>query len=125
MTDVLSGSDAASDAMHQLRSNRSMRRTVRKIRFTPEEWARVTDRAAECARPPARYVREVALGSIPRVRHSQVRAPIIRELGRIAVTLVQIASGRPETFNRNDDPVVRDMLQRALDELLAAVRRIG
>jgi hypothetical protein len=41
------------------------RRTVRKpTRWTPEEWARVTDAARARCVPPLRYVREAA----PRVR---------------------------------------------------------
>src|SRR5580704_4474255 len=66
-------------------------RQVRKIRFTHEEWTTIEARAADCGTPPARYVRETALGATPRVRRSQGNAELIRQLGHIGNNLNQLA----------------------------------
>ena len=103
-----------------------MKRIARKIRFTPAEWARVCDRANACARPPARYVREVALGSLPRTARGHRHAPVVRELAQIGNALVQLrneCSGAH--FDSADDDALRTTLQHTLNELLAAVQRLG
>ena len=63
------------------------RRSVRKIRFGAAEWRRVEEKARACGRAPARYVREVALGGVPKVSRTRGAASIIRELGAIAGAL--------------------------------------
>lgn len=67
------------------------RRHPRKIRFRPEEWATIVSRAADCGTPPARYVREAALGETPRVRRPHANAELLRQLGRIGNNLNQLA----------------------------------
>jgi hypothetical protein len=52
----------------------------------------------------------------------------VRELGRIANVLIQLsAAARSPAEHVRDtaDPVLREMLERTIAELLALVRRIG
>ena len=107
------------------RTSATITRSPRKIRFTDAEWALVVSRARECAKPPARYVREVALGAVPKARRSHSNAELIRDLGRIGNTLARLASAPPVTPRDNSDPTASDLLNATLTELLAAVRRIG
>ena len=68
------------------------RRTAAKlIRFRPDEIARVTERAHACGRTPACFIRETALGAIPRPRHDAAADPLLCELGRIGRCLDQLA----------------------------------
>lgn len=69
------------------------RRAVRKIRFSGAEWALVEERARACGRAPARYVRDVALGAVPKVSRTRANAPIIRELGALAAALQRVRQG--------------------------------
>lgn len=66
------------------------RRVVRKIRFSGAEWAVVEERARSCGRAPARYVREVALGAVPKMSRTRANAPIIRELGALAAAVQRV-----------------------------------
>ena len=96
------------------------RREPRKIRYTHAEWATVVRRARECGKPPARYVREVSLGAVPKAKRSVADAELIREIGRIGNTLHQLAKVAAE----RDVSLRPEALADALAELLAAVRRI-
>lgn len=68
------------------------RRTLAKlVRFSPEELSRITERAHDCGRTPARYIRESALGAIPKSRHHTDRDALLRELARIGRELARLA----------------------------------
>src|SRR5919108_2428003 len=68
------------------------RRTAAKlIRFHPEELARITERARACGRTPARFIRETALGAIPKPRQPAERDPLLRELGLAEHQAVMVA----------------------------------
>jgi hypothetical protein len=70
----------------------SERRTTAKlIRFRAEELARITARARACGQTPARYIRETALGAIPRPRSHAAAEPLLSELARIGRALEQLA----------------------------------
>lgn len=77
----------------------SQLRTVAKlVRFSPDEIARVSERARTCGRTVARYVREAALGAIPKARHHSERDALLRELartGRDLARLAQLAEATP------------------------------
>jgi hypothetical protein len=95
-------------------------RQPRKIRYTREEWTMVVQRARAAGRPPARYVREVSLGAMPKARRTQEHDEIVYELGRIGTTLTQLRSVvREAGFGTHEN-----VLEAALTELLAAVRRL-
>lgn len=89
------------------------------VRFTPEEFAVVVARARTCGRAPARFIREVALGAVPRERRSAINAELIRQLARIGNNLNQLA-----TRAHSGAPLPGAALDQALSELLAAVRRL-
>jgi hypothetical protein len=115
------------------------RRTVRKIRFTAAEWAVVEERARACGRAPARYVREVALGAVPKVSRTRANAPIIRELGALAVALQRVGRAVREpgesgaSGGERDTGVERSVasssatgdIDAVIIGLLAIVRRLG
>lgn len=96
-------------------------RKPRKIRFLDGEWERIGKRAHACGLPAATYVRKAALGVKLRDRRNRTENELILQLGRIGMDLHQLAL-RAE---RNGDDPVRDDLRSALDEVLAAVRRVG
>lgn len=99
----------------------SVRRSATKlIRYTPEEVRLVADRARVCGRPVACYVRECSLGAVPRARHAQGDAAVIRSLTRIGNLLTDL------TRELDAEPLPESVeLRTALDELLAVIRRIG
>ena len=98
----------------------STRREPRKIRYSDAEWATIAARARECGKAPARYVREVSLGAVPRTKRSHSNAELIRELGRVANTLARLASAQSDGAAASEHAPI----QHALAELLAVVRRI-
>lgn len=89
------------------------------VRFTPDEFALVTERARTCGRAPARFIREAALGAVPRERRSAANAEFVRQLARIGNNLNQLAARV-----HAGAPVQEAALQSALLELLSAVRRL-
>ena len=91
------------------------------VRMSPEELRTVNDRAVDCGKCLSTYVREVALGAVPRARPRRLEQETVYQLGRIGNNLNQIAyvanaTGRLATERR---------LHEVLDELLDAVRRIA
>ncbi len=58
-----------------------------KVWFIDEEPAALRDRTRECGRPVAHYVRETALGSVPKARRHAAEQELIRYLARIGNTL--------------------------------------
>lgn len=102
-------------------STASSTRKPRKIRFLVAEWERVERRADACGLPAATYVRKAALGVKLRARRNRAENELILQLGRIAMDLHRLAL---RSEQNGDDPVL-DELRSALDEVLAAVRRVG
>jgi hypothetical protein len=90
-------------------------------------------------RAPARYVREVTLGAVPKVSRTRANAPIIRELGALALALqcvnrVLKQPGEGEASDpRRDGETGRAAAQTSATEdidaavggLLVIVRRLG
>lgn len=89
------------------------------MRFTPDEFAVVVARARTCGRAPARFIREVALGAVPRERRSAANAELLRQLARIGNNLNQLVARA-----HSGAPLPGDALDQALAELLSAVRRL-
>ena len=68
------------------------RRTAAKlIRFDPDELTQIVRRAHDCGRTPARFIREAALGAIPRPRHHAAGDAMLRELAHVGGELDQLA----------------------------------
>ena len=84
------------------------------VRFTADEFALIRECARECGKPPARYIRETALGAVPRSRRSNGNAAVIRELARIGNALTQLA----EVARRPDTPADSAAIEAALGEVL-------
>ena len=96
-------------------------RSVRKIRYTSGEWRAIAERARTCGKAPARYVREISLGVVPKPRSGQADAALIRELGRIGTQLTRLASTVRETGASGESLT----LDSVLAEILSVVRRLG
>ena len=67
-----------------------LRSTAKLVRFSTEEIARVRERAQSCGYTSARYIRETALGAIPKARHHADRDALFRELARIGRDLERL-----------------------------------
>lgn len=102
-------------------SERTRTRQPRKIRFSDSEWALIVERARLCGRAPARYVRETALGAVPRPGKAETTAPLIHELGRVGTTLAALAKREGEA----GDAERTRLIDQALREVLDAVRRLA
>ena len=93
-------------------------RQPRKIRYTSAEWSIIVERARQCGRPAARYVRETSLGAVPKPRKSLGSDDLVHELGRIGTTLARLAA---QDGGGEQQPA----FETVLTELLATVRRLG
>lgn len=91
------------------------------IRFHDTEWARVEARARACGLPPATFVRRAALGTQLRARRNRAEDEVILHLDRIGMELRRLAEAA-DPASAAPDPAA---LATVLEELLAAVRRIG
>lgn len=100
---------------------RAEARAVRKIRYSSSEWSTIAERARVCGKPPARYVREVSLGVIPKPRSGQTDSALIRELGRIGTQLTHLRS----TAASREMPGEEAGIDGVLAEILSLVRRLG
>jgi hypothetical protein len=60
-----------------------LRFTAKLVRFSTEEIARVRERARSYGYTSARYIRETALGAIPKARHHADRDALFRDFARI------------------------------------------
>jgi hypothetical protein len=115
-----SGGHTAQRASRSVGNAENPRRSVSSmVRFTPDEFALIAQRARDCGRAPARFIREAALGAVPRERRSAASAELLRQLGRIGNNLNQLAARA-----HSGAPLPGSALETALGELLEAVRRI-
>ena len=113
--------DASQAAAHRVpQPSRPKRIEHSMVRFTADEFALIRERARECGRPPARYIRETALGAVPRSRRSAANAAVIRELARIGNALTQLA----EVARKSDTSANSAAIEATLGEVLEAIRRI-
>jgi mobilization protein NikA len=103
----------------------SQLRTVAKlVRFSPDEIARISERARTCGRTVARYIRETALGAIPKARHNDDRDALLRELARTGRDLARLAQLVDATPDDCLAPAERDQLIAAVAEHRAALRAV-
>ena len=72
--------------------NRGERRDHPKlIRYSAAELQVVAQRARDCGRPVARYIRETSLGAVPRARRTAMSDIVIRQLARAATRLTHLS----------------------------------
>jgi hypothetical protein len=103
------------------RASAARRRKPRKIRYHEHEWDVVVAHARACGIPPATFVRNVSLGARPRASRNRLENEFILRLGRIATDLHRLARRPDESLVASDT----SRLRLALDDVLAAIRRIG
>jgi hypothetical protein len=98
------------------------RRTAAKlIRFHAAELSLVTEHARLCGLTPARFIREAALGVVPRAKRHADTAPLLHEMARIGRDLDQLA----RAVREHGEVPEAERLTAALDAHLAAVRRLA
>ena len=95
-------------------------RKPQKIRYHDQEWARVVARARACGMPPATFVRKASLGAKLRARRNRETDELIVQLGRLGLELQCLARAVEA-----DGSTGAGQVSAVLDEVLAAVRRIG
>jgi hypothetical protein len=96
-------------------------RQARKIRYTDAEWDAIVERTRACGQPPARYVRDVSLGVVPKIGRAQANASVVHELGRIGNALTALAAQE----RARGEEARAAAINEALGELLAVVRRLA
>ena len=69
----------------------ALRTAAKLIRFRPDELARITARARACGQPPARFIRETALGAVPAARREPAAPEVLRALARLGACLDALA----------------------------------
>lgn len=99
----------------------SARRKARKVRYHDHEWGRIVAHAHACGMPAATFVRKVSLGAKPRALRSRTGNELILWLSRIASHLDELVRFAQQT----DGLAVPENLEGALEDTLAAIRRLG
>ncbi len=102
-------------------SPQSKRTELLRVRLSPDKRRTICARAEECGKPMSTFVREVALGSVPRARPGRVDEKAVYHLGRIGNNLNQLA----RTANALGRLPEGRRLETVLEELLTALRRIA
>ena len=101
------------------------RRTAAKlIRFRPDELTQIVQRAHDCGRTPARFIREAALGAIPKPRHHADRDAMLRELAHVGRELDQLVRLATTGAGVAVTESVTARLSTALDAHAALVRHV-
>lgn len=99
----------------------STTRKARKVRYHDHEWERILRHARACGLPAATFVRQVSLGVQPRARRNRTENELILRLGRIATDLQQLV----RLAERGSEVPPAAEVERVLNDVLAAVRRVG
>ena len=97
------------------------RTAAKLIRFAPDELAAVSSRARVCGRTPARFIREAALGAIPKARHNEDRDRILLALARVGGQLSVLARCVNDGNQHESDGA---QLDAALAEHRTAIRAL-
>ena len=100
---------------------RSRRTELLRVRMSPQEHQVINSRADQCGKPVSTFVREVALGSVPRARPGRLEEKAIYHLGRIGNNLNQLAYVANATGRLDDTR----RLHEVLDNLLQTIRHLS
>jgi len=87
------------------------------VRFTDDEFAALSERAATTRRPLARFVREAVLGAIPKRSATRSSDQAIHRLSILHADLKRVAAVA--------GPDDRQLLARTNDEIVATIRRLA
>jgi len=96
------------------------RTDVLRVRLTATERQTIKSRATVCGLPDSTFVRQVALGSVPRARPQRLEKEAIYQLGRIGNNLNQLAHVANVTGRLDEEAHLR----AATSSLLKAIRRL-
>ena len=99
----------------------SNRTELLRVRLSPRERQVIRTRAEQCRKPMSTFVREVALGSVPRARPGRLDEKAIYHLGRIGNNLNQLAYVANATGRLDDTR----LLHEVLDHLLQTIRHLS
>ena len=98
------------------------RRTrILQVRLSSGEHRVISERAKECGKGASTYVREVALGSVPRARPRRIEQQAVHQLARIGNNLNQLA----RAANTSRRVELSSRLADVLAQIEAAVRRLA
>jgi hypothetical protein len=98
------------------------RRTAAKlICFRPDELACITERAGVCGQTPARFIRETALGAIPKARQHEATGALLHEMARIGRSLDELA----RLAQAGPHAALAERLTATLDGHWARVRQLA
>lgn len=111
----------AANAATATKWTRGARKDRATLRLTEAEWAIVQARVRETGRTTGRFLRELVLGTVPRVQTSTVNAAAIRELARIGNNLNQLAR---EANAAGNFPLEARILA-VLDQVVAKIHQLG
>ena len=102
------------------RTNGMEKRNCQKlVRYSDSELSRVTERARASGRPIARYIREMSLGTVPRVHRVPANDDLVRQLALVGNQLRRLA----QAASAKQLPEATEFLA-GLDGVLAAIRLI-
>lgn len=101
------------------RTDTERREHPKLIRYSASELAIVTQRARDCGRPVARFIRESSLGPGPRARRSNMNDQLIRRLAETATCLQRLSVQAEES----QLPAAADF-DNAMREVLEFIRLI-
>jgi hypothetical protein len=87
------------------------RTTTKLLRLYPEELADITARAKRCGLKPARFIREAALGPMPKARRHAETDRLLRALARLGGRLEQAA----RRARSSGDAALAEQVATALD----------
>lgn len=104
------------------------RKPLRKhhVRFRDSEWTVIAERARECGWSISRYIRETALGMVPKARPNQWEEKAIYQLTKIGANLNQLshrAHLREEIPSAEEFNALREKIVAMIDDLGGRFRR--
>jgi hypothetical protein len=91
------------------------------VRWTPAEITTVTERARSCGLTVARFIRECALGAVPKATRHVDQKALLRELARSGNNLNQLA----HEANARDLFPAQEKIEAALTFHMAALRKLA
>ena len=92
---------------------------IRRVRYSPSQWAHVQLRAGECGLTPSTYIRKTSLGAIPKARRGIRNQNVAYHIAKVGNNINQLAHRANAGL-----PIVQSELSEALQELHRVLREI-